>query len=176
MHHFTTRASVIFRSIQGLTTLVLQQRNALDNLIASFIDDVGVIGPFIAKSIANIDPSTHVISGRYAVVLSSVREFIIGLASWADTLLNEADENDQNDLQHDIALVYVTTGFMKFLPIEIETTMRWLISVLFPQCYRMSSSSYPQPTSSERFDNMLSDWSIVTHQLRSISLPTSTKP
>jgi hypothetical protein len=67
-------------------------------------------------------------------------------------------------------------GFMKFLPIEIKTTMRWPIPVLFPQCYRMSSSNYPQSTSSERFGNMLSDWSVVTHQLRSISLPTSTKP
>ncbi len=66
--------------------------------------------------------------------------------------------------------------FMKFRPIEIETTMRWPILVLFPQCYRMSLSSYPQPTSSERFGNMLSDWIIVTHQLRSISSPMSTKP
>jgi hypothetical protein len=108
MHHFTTRAVVIFCFIQGLTTLVLQQQNALDNLIASFIDDVRVIGPLIAESIVNIDPSTHVISGRYAIALSSVREFLVGLASWADTLLNEADESDQNDLQHDIAFVYIT--------------------------------------------------------------------
>jgi len=94
MHHSTTRAAVTFCSIQGLTTLVLQQRNALDNLIASFIDDVGVTGPLIAKLIANIDPLTHVISGRYVVALSSVREFLVGLVSWADTLLNEADESD----------------------------------------------------------------------------------
>jgi hypothetical protein len=60
---------------------VFQQRNALDNFIASFIDDVGVIGPLTAESIANINPSTHIISGRYAVALSSVREFLVGLAS-----------------------------------------------------------------------------------------------
>jgi hypothetical protein len=94
MHHFTTRAIVTFRSIQGLTTLVLQQRNALDNLIASFIDNVGVTGLFTTKSIANINPSTHIISGRYAIALSSVQEFLVGQASWADTLLNEANEND----------------------------------------------------------------------------------
>jgi hypothetical protein len=72
MHHCTIPAAVTFCSIQGLTILVLQQRNALDNLIASFIDDVGMIGPLIAESIANIDPSTHFISGRYAVTLSNV--------------------------------------------------------------------------------------------------------
>ncbi len=66
-------------------------------------------GLLTSESIANIDPSTHVISGRYAIALSSVREFLVGLASWADTLLNEADESDQNDLQHDITLVYVIT-------------------------------------------------------------------
>jgi len=80
MHHFTIRAAVTFCSIQGFT-LVLQQRNALDNLIASFIDDVGVTRPLTADLIANIDPLTHVISGRYVVALSSVRKFLVGLAS-----------------------------------------------------------------------------------------------
>jgi len=80
MHHFTTQAAVTFCSIQGFT-LVLQQGNALDNLIASFIDDVGVIRPLTAELIANIDPLTHVISGRYVVALSSVRKFLVGLAS-----------------------------------------------------------------------------------------------
>ncbi|CAN5972983.1 unnamed protein product [Sphagnum jensenii] len=98
MHHFTTRAAITFCSIQGLTTLVLQQQNALDNLIASFIDDVGATGPLTAESIANIDPSTHIISGHYAVALSSVQKFLVGLASWADTLFNKVDESDQNDL------------------------------------------------------------------------------
>jgi hypothetical protein len=72
MHHFTTRAAITLCSIQGLTTLVLQQQNALDILITSFIDNVRVTGPLTTESIANIDPSTHVISGRYAVALSSV--------------------------------------------------------------------------------------------------------
>jgi len=94
MHHFTTRIVITFCSIQGLTTLVLQQQNALDNLIASFIDDVGVIGLLTTESIANIDPSTHVINGHYAIVLSSVREFLVGMASWVDTLLNKVDESD----------------------------------------------------------------------------------
>jgi hypothetical protein len=57
--------------------------------------------------ITNIDPSTHVINGHYVVALLSVREFLVGLASWADTVLNKVDECDQNALQHVIALVYV---------------------------------------------------------------------
>ncbi|CAK9237624.1 unnamed protein product [Sphagnum troendelagicum] len=92
-------------------------RNALDNLIASFIDDVGVIGLLTTESIANTDPSTHVISGHYAIVLSNVREFLVGLAFWVDTLLNEADESDQNA---------VNTTSPLFTTVESDfSIMRW---------------------------------------------------
>jgi hypothetical protein len=39
------------------------------------------LGPFTVEAIANLDALNHVISGRYAVPLSSVREFVSGLAS-----------------------------------------------------------------------------------------------
>ncbi|KAI2506193.1 hypothetical protein MHU86_8228 [Fragilaria crotonensis] len=109
MHHFTTRtASITFRSIQGLTTLAEQQQAALNGLINNFIVDIGVTGPLTDESIAALDPSTHVVSGCYAVALSNVHEFLCGLATWVDTLMNESSENEQKDLQRDIALVYVT--------------------------------------------------------------------
>jgi hypothetical protein len=108
MHHFTSRTAITFRSIQGLTTLADQQQAALNDLINYFIEDVGVTGPLTAESIAALDPLTHAISGRYAVALSSVQEFICGLATWVDTVVNESDEREQKDLQNDIALVYVT--------------------------------------------------------------------
>jgi hypothetical protein len=145
MHHFTIRAAVIFKSIQGLTTLVLQQQNALDNLITSFIDDVGMIGPLTVESIANINPSTHVITGHYAIALSSVREFFVGLVSWVDTLLNEVDESDQNALQHDIALVYVTAcdQIHEISDYRDRNNNAMADFGFIPQCYCMSLSSYP---------------------------------
>ena len=105
MHHFTSRTTITFRSLHGLTTLDDQQQGALSDLINSFIEDVGLTGPLTADSIAALDPLTHAISGRYAVALSSVQEFICGLATWVDTLVSESDEREQNELQ----LVYVTT-------------------------------------------------------------------
>jgi hypothetical protein len=145
MHHFTTRAAITFCSIQGLTTLVLQQRNALDNLIASFIDDVGVIGPLTAESIANIDPSTHVISGHYAIALSSVREFLVGLLPGLTPYLTKPMKATRTPFNTTSPLFTSLPAirFMKFRPIEIEIIMRWSILVLFPQCYRMSLLSYP---------------------------------
>ncbi|CAM6059206.1 unnamed protein product [Sphagnum tenellum] len=81
MHHFTSKMAITFRTIQELTTLLDQQQAALVGLVASFMEDVGVTGSFIAETIANLDASSHVISGRYAVPLSSIRDFVNSLAS-----------------------------------------------------------------------------------------------
>jgi hypothetical protein len=75
-----------------------QQQAALNDLVAFFINHVGVTGPFITESIGNLDTSTHVISGLYVVSISSVQEFLSGLASWMDALIEEADDADQNNL------------------------------------------------------------------------------
>ncbi len=78
--------------IQGSTTLLDQQQATLVGLVASLMEDVGVNGPLTAEAIANLNASSHVISGRYVVPLSSVREFINGLASWVDSIVDEANE------------------------------------------------------------------------------------
>ncbi|KAH9573897.1 hypothetical protein CY35_01G025600 [Sphagnum magellanicum] len=108
MHHFTSRMVITFRTIQGLTMLLDQQQAALVGLIASFMEDVGVTGPLTAEAIANFNASSHIISGCYAVPLSSVCEFISGLASWVDSIVDEANEGQRNELFNDIASVYVT--------------------------------------------------------------------
>jgi hypothetical protein len=56
------------------------------------MEDVGVTGPFTAEAITNLDASSHVISGHYAVPLSYVREFVSGLTSSVDSIVDEADE------------------------------------------------------------------------------------
>jgi hypothetical protein len=59
MDDFTSYIIVNFCKIQKLTTLVAQQQKKLDVLINSFIDDIGVTGPLIAKSIQDQDPTTN---------------------------------------------------------------------------------------------------------------------
>ncbi len=98
----------MFRMIQGSTTLLDQQQAALVGLVASFMEDVGITGPLTAEAIANLDTSSHVISGRYVVPLSSVCEFINGLASWVDSIVDETNEGQWSELFNDIASVYVT--------------------------------------------------------------------
>jgi hypothetical protein len=81
MHHFTSRTAITFHTIQGLTTLLDQQQAALVGLVASLMEDVGVTRPLTVETIANLDASSHVIDGHYAIPLSFVREFVNGLAS-----------------------------------------------------------------------------------------------
>jgi hypothetical protein len=72
MQHFMSHTAIAFRSIQGLTTLLEQQQTTLNDLIAFFINDVGVNGLLTTESIRNLDTSTHVISGLYVVSIFSV--------------------------------------------------------------------------------------------------------
>ena len=109
MHHFNTRTAITFRSIvQGLTTLADQQQAASNDLIGYFIGDLGVTGLLTPESIAALDPATHVVSGHYAVAIVSVQEFLRGLATWVDALIDESSITEQKDLEQDIVLVYVT--------------------------------------------------------------------
>jgi hypothetical protein len=69
-----------------------QQQVALVGLVASLMEDVSITRPLTAETIANLDALSHIINGCYAVPLSSVREFVNGLASWVDSIVDEADE------------------------------------------------------------------------------------
>ncbi len=58
-----------------------QQQAKLNDLIGSFIDDIGVTRSFIAESIQDLDLMTHVFNGRYVVYLSNVQNFLVSLVS-----------------------------------------------------------------------------------------------
>jgi hypothetical protein len=45
-----------------------------------------------------LDPTTNVFNKRYAISLLNVQEFLVGLASWVEGIINEADEVKQNEL------------------------------------------------------------------------------
>ncbi|CAM6070574.1 unnamed protein product [Sphagnum tenellum] len=98
----------MFRTIQRLMTLLDQQQAALVGFVASFMEDAGVTGPLTVETITNLDASRHIINGRYVVPLSSIHEFIISLASWVDSIVDEVDEGQRNEVFSDITSVYVT--------------------------------------------------------------------
>ncbi len=92
MDDFTNYNTIIFRKIQGLTTLMAQQQAKFDALVSSFINDIGVIGPLITELIQDQDSTTHVFDGFYVVFLSNFEEFFINLTSWVEGIINESNE------------------------------------------------------------------------------------
>ena len=107
MHSFTNYTALTFKYIQGSTLLVSEQTSAFNKLIRTFIEDVGIEGPLTQDDLAlREDPDTHVSSGSYSVSLPQVRDYLCGLASWVEGLINEADNEMQNQLLRDIGLVY----------------------------------------------------------------------
>ncbi|CAK9219972.1 unnamed protein product [Sphagnum troendelagicum] len=103
----------------GFITHLTRQLNLITNMKTmcprvinrwlSMEKDVGVTGPLTVETIANLDASSHVISGRYAIPLSFVREFVSGLTSRVDSIVDEANEGQRSKLFNDIAFVYVIT-------------------------------------------------------------------
>ena len=106
IHSFTNYTALTFKYIQGSTLLVSEQASAFDKLIRTFIEDVGIKGPFTQDVIELRDPETHVSSGSYSVSLPQVREYLCGLASWVEGLINEVNSDLQNQLLRDIGMVY----------------------------------------------------------------------
>lgn len=70
-----------------MITLLNQQQAALVDFVASLIEDVGVVGPLTHDAIANLDAADYDISSHFAVHLSSVQDFVSGLASLADSIV-----------------------------------------------------------------------------------------
>jgi hypothetical protein len=108
MECFTSHSAKTFRNIQGLTTLVSQQAAELDCLVTNYIEEIGAIGPLTDAALSELDESEHAVSGRFAVALCSVREFVLGLASWTNAIINaQTDENKVNEMLKDIGMAFV---------------------------------------------------------------------
>lgn len=93
MHHFDSRLAITFRSIQDLTTLLDQQQFVLNDLVASFIDDVGAIEPFTSNAFTNLDALNYVISNSCVVTMYSVQKFVNGMTSWTNSIVDKVNQS-----------------------------------------------------------------------------------
>jgi hypothetical protein len=100
---FSSLTASAFRKIQGLTTLVSQQQNALYELMDALMETSGVSGPLsteaqglldieIAKQQegdenGEIDANTTTRTGAFHFDLATIKEFVCGLASWVEDIL-----------------------------------------------------------------------------------------
>ena len=90
-------------------TLVSQQNAAFERLVATFIEDVSIQGPFTSKEIALLDPATYVCSGL-------LMEHLVG---W---FIEETETSEQEQL--------MTLGLC--LPLLMIRSARFVFSEAMP--------------------------------------------
>lgn len=72
MQHFTLRTAATLHMIQGVNTILDQQQDAFDDLVAPISEDVGDVRPPSPDEIQNLDAPTYVYSSFFVVHLSAV--------------------------------------------------------------------------------------------------------
>ena len=79
-------------------------------LIATFVEDVGVQGPPTPADIELLDPGAYVSNGSFTVLKVCIREYLVGLASWVEEILEEAEMTVQEQLFTDIGRVFTVAS------------------------------------------------------------------
>jgi hypothetical protein len=73
---FTVHRARTFRSIQGLTTLISRQAFEIDSLIATYMEEVGAIGPLLNAMLWQLDRRNTAISGRLLFTWTKYTSFL----------------------------------------------------------------------------------------------------
>ncbi len=176
MHHFTSRTTIMFRTIQGLTTLLDQQQAALVGLVASLMEDVGVTRPLIVKAIANFDARvTSLAAAMQFHCLLSVSSSTAWLPGLILLLTKPMKANRTSSSTTSLLFMSLPTIVSpSYPPIAMKTTTRWPIHLPSHQCYCTSSSNYPLPSLFARCVVTVTDWSSVIRVSISTLSPTNT--
>jgi hypothetical protein len=100
-------ANIVFASLQGLTTLLVEQRVRLSHLVATYCRMCRMQGPLSADSMQMVDESTMSSRGAFAVSHTEVRSFVEGLGRWILCALDGMDESARDALVRCCAEMFV---------------------------------------------------------------------
>ena len=108
MDCFTSHTAATFRKIQGLTTLVCQQQEQLYELIDTLMEQIDATGPHTQEERENMNHNTNINEGGFMVKRADVKEFLIGLSSWVEELMDDTDEEQLDNMIEDIGRVFLS--------------------------------------------------------------------
>ena len=100
--------AIAFKNIQGLFTIIEQQRADLDTLVLIIIDKIGCIGPLAVHKLDVLINVMHVKSGEFSVSMTSVSKLLMGMYSCVGEIATYLEENLCQLIFCDIGMVYVT--------------------------------------------------------------------
>ncbi|KAH9247850.1 hypothetical protein BASA81_014533 [Batrachochytrium salamandrivorans] len=96
-------ANVVFISLQGLSTLVSQQRARLVGLVETYCRMSGMVGPLETSQLEMIDSSTTARCGKFALSYENARLCLDGLGVWVLETLDTLSQDDVSMLVTAIA-------------------------------------------------------------------------
>jgi hypothetical protein len=92
--------------LQGLSTLLNQQKTQLEGLIQSLLLLCEVKGPHNAEALAHIDGTTNVIRGSYSVALANAQAFIQDQGSFVIGTLDTLPAEDTERVVRSVASLF----------------------------------------------------------------------
>ncbi|KAH6570906.1 hypothetical protein BASA60_007513 [Batrachochytrium salamandrivorans] len=96
-------ASVVFISLQGLSTFVSQQRARLVGLVETYCQMSGMVGPLETSQLEMIDSSTTARCRQFALSYENARSCLDGLGVWVLETLDTLSQDDVSMLVTAIA-------------------------------------------------------------------------
>ncbi|KAH6567445.1 hypothetical protein BASA50_003292 [Batrachochytrium salamandrivorans] len=96
-------ANAVFVSLQGLSTLVSQQRARLVGLVETYCRMSGMVGPLETSQLEMIDSSTTARCGKFALSYENARSCLDGLGVWVLETLDTLSQDDVSMLVTAIA-------------------------------------------------------------------------
>ena len=85
--------AIAFKNIQGLFTIIEQQRADLDTLVLIIIDKIGCIGPLAVQKLDVLINFMYVKSVGFYVSKTSVRMLLLGMYSCVEEIATDLEEN-----------------------------------------------------------------------------------
>ena len=107
MHAFADEAHRVFVGLQGLTTLLSEQRSRLAGLVNAYCQISNISGPLTANDIASVDTTTAEVHSHYVLTHAKAKLFIEGLGMWVLTAIDELESDDLRSVIFSIAKLFV---------------------------------------------------------------------
>lgn len=117
MHALVCEANAVFVELQGLKTLVSEQRERLQGLVTTYCTMSQMEGPLGENRLLEKDPSTHSIEGSFVVSHSHARSCLDGLGRWVLRALDGMNEASRVLITRSLAdvLVKLADGVSKIV-------------------------------------------------------------
>ena len=107
---FAQESMLVFVSLQGLTTLVSQQKATLLGLIDTYCRMTGMTGPHQEDELQNINQAEAEIAGGFVLTHAHARQCIDGISPWVLNAIETLPEDEVKQLVVATAKLFVETA------------------------------------------------------------------